>query len=880
MPKLRKSLLMEKCRICLCDNGVMTDIFTDELRGMIKELILSTRINIDENEKYPRNICHVCLYKLDMWCHFKAQFVQSNKVLLQQLKMELLNRAVSTTKRKLSESPLTPELNNDDLVDSKKIKQERPSTPPNLERNAMQFAISLEPSGNLIEPLLTPPGMLDSASESHSQQLPTPALKARISIGRRTSEQRLASTQRWEARKKALLAATGENDSDTDSMASDENQLSPIQKARAKNNAEKEAERQRRLVKACNNLSQGGALESSATDSYLQKSPENNIQMNLVDKTDDFVPKSVQSEIAIGDATYIVTSTLLLTEPFINKDHQTREKISEELPNYQNTDIMDAVKLKRVNPQSKAFQNDKKLIERCLNIEVEGTELPALQKVQAELAKFIEIEVKQKLMNNAAVEEKIEPKPQDSTHTLEQKLKSIIEKSLKNNIDNSRMKRVPISKITMGDRMNKTFSPSFIKAAMKSPHFQPKVLLSRVKLPKVEKHTEVTKGGGGGNHRNNTEFSIDNTQLLVTPSRKTYAVKGSRTPNILKSSRIDNTPSKKPDNLPREPGDFISNVDKHICGLCGATFPSQSQVEAHYEYHKSPNTVEIKHKMMRCKRCQEIVEAKFVKSHVCKTNKYKCEICNKVFNIQKGLEVHLKEHKNQEEQVKIERRSVEHTEVEPSGFVPPVFSIPASESIASVLTLDEENKGVSSCFICDKNFMNEELLRNHFQTHCDNTSEGDQVLEDKVYQCAICGETLESESGLEDHVEKHLCDDEDDNPNLINIEGILQVQINKQMHTCVQCAQQFDTELNLVMHMQQHEEEAAFAEWGKEGLKAQDDHACTICEETFTSEETLANHLDLHNGSCHICELCDRPFWTIDELQRHVISHCKMYCAA
>lgn len=760
------------------------------------------------------------------------------------------------------------------------------STPIKLETSTEKLEIPNEASENCVDPSTTPAGMPDSTSEYHSQQKPTQDLKPRCSVGRRTSEQRLASTQRWEARKKARLAATGENDSDTDSIASDEDQLSPIQKARAKNNAEKEAERQRRLSKACNNLNQGGALGSSATESYLQKLPENNIQMKFLDKTDDFIPQSVQNEIIIGDATYVVTSTLLLTEPSISRNqqnqqsYQMKEKITEDLPNYQNTDIMDAVKLKRVNPPLPSSQRDKKLIERCVNIEVEGTELPTLQKVQTELAKFIENEMKHKLTNNGPpVEEKVEPKPQDSEHTLEQKLKRIIEKTIKDNVENSRMKRVPISKITTSDRIHKTFSSAFIKAAMKSHVFQPKVVLSRFQLPKLETESmaESTRRAGG-NHSNTLKFQVGETKRLLTPSRKTCSVKVSHTPNILKSSRLDFAINENPYESTRTLKDSGSNVEKHICGLCGNIFPSKLDVEIHYEIHRSSNAAnQAKHKMLRCKRCHEVVAFKFVKTHVCKTSKYKCEICHKVFKIQSWLERHLMEqHEDRGEQTRNGRPSLAQIDVKPpaltSSLTPETLS--SSSNLPPVVILDDAPQRVYSCFICDKNFRADEILKDHLQEHCEDLSEVDQVPEEKVYQCAICGENLDSESGLENHVEKHLFDDEDDNPNLINIEGLLHVKINRQLHTCVQCAQQFNTELNLVMHMQQHEEDAAFAEWGKQGLKMQDNYACTICAETFDTEETLANHLDLHNANCHICELCDRPFWTIGELQEHVVSHC------
>jgi len=44
-----------------------------------------TQIKYDEN--LPKVVCHVCLYKLEMWHEFKERFIQSNKVLLEQLEI-------------------------------------------------------------------------------------------------------------------------------------------------------------------------------------------------------------------------------------------------------------------------------------------------------------------------------------------------------------------------------------------------------------------------------------------------------------------------------------------------------------------------------------------------------------------------------------------------------------------------------------------------------------------------------------------------------------------------------------------------------------------------------------------------------------------------
>ena len=40
-------------------------------------------LQIKYDENLPGVVCHVCLYKLNMWSEFKEQFIQSNKSLEQ-----------------------------------------------------------------------------------------------------------------------------------------------------------------------------------------------------------------------------------------------------------------------------------------------------------------------------------------------------------------------------------------------------------------------------------------------------------------------------------------------------------------------------------------------------------------------------------------------------------------------------------------------------------------------------------------------------------------------------------------------------------------------------------------------------------------------------
>lgn len=148
----------------------------------------------------------------------------------------------------------------------------------------------------------------------------------------------------------------------------------------------------------------------------------------------------------------------------------------------------------------------------------------------------------------------------------------------------------------------------------------------------------------------------------------------------------------------------------------------------------------------------------------------------------------------------------------------------------------------------------------------------DQSIGKEQYQCAICGDSLDSEDALEAHVEKHLFDEEDDNPNLINIASENDKSKDEPYH-CLQCAEIFNSEMLLEMHMQAHEEEAAIAEWEKQGIKAYE-FQCLLCDELFETEEELFEHSDIHHyGNAHVCQLCEKSFSSLEDLQKHVATH-------
>ena len=1052
--KRKLSNVNKRCRICLVDDGCMSDLFVGNLHLKLNDLAKCTSININDEHGLPNIICHLCLYKLDTWNEFKEQFIRSNQVLLSQLEIVQNSENVnSQPKRTYRDLQQTTE---DSLSDTPNKKKPKTEIPPLIPLEFTNVDCATEPR-SIKEIYISDDDVTsskDSSQKAHDDDKCTKdgelenkddqtkssliQAKVKVVIGKRsrTTEQREASTKRWVARKKALLAARGESVSDTDSIASDDTQLSPVQKARVKTNQDKETEMQRRLtrsfkqlevnvtdksdvkcdgddficldsdsdtrktrsLKDVNSDSLTESKNTSVKDSTEQdeikkgkcsqkdvKDKENSVPSSVKavkDKSskrsetqiteDTFTPCSVKSELEVGDATYIVTSTLMFAEPhYLNKanlnnlskeyKHDSIEQNSQE----KNTDIIDAVQLRRINPVP-TDSSDKKCIEKCLNIEVEGTEIEALKRVQVELAGFVEKEMKHRLfglINDDAKKDKPENGCKTSYQTLDQQLKSIIEKTIKKNFESSMMRSCG-SVINSYTQKPGRVSPAFVKEAQNCKKYQPKVILKRLDVTKESKNRNINnihiltkrtvknKLGGPFSmvfHKRQSvppiRYNDYNTSALDSDSNLSEEVEmseASRTgdkPSTEKSQEVvkgqvgamKETEESKEDsnnvtisvsttrNEPKtENQENIFKVnspygEKHICGVCEQSFNSRNDVIAHVRLHKTESMAisrHNKHKMMRCKRCHEIVEARFVKAHVCKSAKqqiHKCYVCNSTFRTEKLLVRHLESHDQSEFNIenitkgesqkstnlsasqnskeivylkseKSQLPKVENSVVGRADNLRIDVSSVQSEKVAATKESRGDNaqgaekqKETYTCFVCDKIFTDEEILKDHLQKHCDDMSEDDQSTGKEQYQCAICGDSLDSEDALEAHVEKHLFDEEDDNPNLINIANENDKAKDEPYH-CLQCAETFNSEMLLEMHMQAHEEEAAIAEWEKQGIKAYE-FQCTICDELFETEEELSEHLDIHNGNAHVCQLCEKPFSSLEDLQKHVATH-------
>ncbi|XP_008209270.1 uncharacterized protein LOC100678424 isoform X2 [Nasonia vitripennis] len=368
-------------------------------------------------------------------------------------------------------------------------------------------------------------------------------------------------------------------------------------------------------------------------------------------------------------------------------------------------------------------------------------------------------------------------------------------------------------------------------------------------------------------------------------------------PSLMNKNSMKNS---TPVNNTHKPG----KRQRHICGICGLELFSKEDAETHVKNHtveptpvaKSPPTANIaptpllqstkpKPKLMRCKRCQAIVEARNVKTHVCDSVKYKCRLCDCSFGAEHLLVAHLETHTQIVTKPNTMKPPATST-VKKNAVKEPQRMVITKENYRKIPEHDQEEdleemlsekepQGYS-CFVCDKVFVDEEQMKDHLQMHCEEISDESN---EKGFQCAFCGEKFQTEESLETHVGDHLLEDGDEKINMLISMGSKRDKQKKSMFRCEQCSETFSSSLLLAMHLPMHEEEEAatmIAEYEKQQQQQdaeQDHHFCVVCDEVFDTAEELSEHQDVHNGNAHVCILCEKSFSSIKDLQEHVSTH-------
>ncbi|XP_057665852.1 zinc finger protein draculin-like [Diorhabda carinulata] len=245
------------------------------------------------------------------------------------------------------------------------------------------------------------------------------------------------------------------------------------------------------------------------------------------------------------------------------------------------------------------------------------------------------------------------------------------------------------------------------------------------------------------------------------------------------------------------------------CGLCNKAFNTERGLESHLSTHNElqfpcefcgkiyPSMYRIKrhikraHAPCKCEHCGQVFHDRFlynkhIKEHSQQT-KYECEYCQKVFEKAKNLSEHFRLQHKQD---------------------------------------DEKRK----CPICEKEFINKALLRNHIKTH------------DKCFKCKVCDKVFSSRYNLEIHTNTHS---------------------GAKNFKCDICNNYFASKTSLKNHIATHSEERKFQ--------------CEICAKTFKTSRRLYTHSQSHaTEEKYQCEICLQKFRVKQYLKAHMYRHSKV----
>ena len=226
----------------------------------------------------------------------------------------------------------------------------------------------------------------------------------------------------------------------------------------------------------------------------------------------------------------------------------------------------------------------------------------------------------------------------------------------------------------------------------------------------------------------------------------------------------------------------------------------------------------------------------------------------------------------------------------------------------------KENKreGTIMCESCNETFPTERELYSHALTHS----------ESKPHVCDVCCLVFTEEGKLKEHRAGHFTDDTliEHREGQPPLKPLSWIQVEDKHYVCVKCDERFSTETNLnghsCAHQGKHEcnvcdrgfkekllftghmlkhghnkllvcalcEAIVTESYSRDHMQTHHVetfkfHICTICSLVFSQKHILISHLqEAHSDEKYYqCDLCDKVFASIDQLNRHGVTDCTLH---
>ncbi|XP_058799344.1 zinc finger protein 28-like [Phymastichus coffea] len=279
-----------------------------------------------------------------------------------------------------------------------------------------------------------------------------------------------------------------------------------------------------------------------------------------------------------------------------------------------------------------------------------------------------------------------------------------------------------------------------------------------------------------------------------------------------------------------------------VNSICNSQFQNLNYAQDSYESEKITSTsVPPQDKNITTSLISEII----------RNNKFKCDVCSRLFSQQSKLEMHQASHnrkklfncahcsKSYSSKSKLAAHTRLHTQtnIHKCNICQKIFSWPSylNEHMKTHNPESQEKKVTFECAECKKLFHCVKSYRKHTKFH---TGKG-------LFQCDICDKLFSQKYSLKVHMSSHRL---------------------FKSHKCELCDKSFNQRSNLVEHMRIHTKVKPFK--------------CTICDKGFSQSSHLKSHELSHNSIRKFqCKVCGKRFKLSSHLKRHANLHTgkKMY---
>ena len=277
-------------------------------------------------------------------------------------------------------------------------------------------------------------------------------------------------------------------------------------------------------------------------------------------------------------------------------------------------------------------------------------------------------------------------------------------------------------------------------------------------------------------------------------------------------------------------GSFIGDVDvtELLCNSTKKVISDRVEVfeciECHRDYLYKQPTVAKQHTTDTSPTTTAFT---MLKTRKFLNKPYKCHICNRGFDTEHEMVLHVSNHSNA-------------TARYSCGKCKEKFSTRSmlQKHYESALNTCEPR----TCNICSKEFVHANHLRRHMSIHSGS----------KPFVCEICSHAFNQKSDLKRHLLRHT------------VEG--------KLLACIKCSLIFDSVKQLKEHAVTH---------NKTESSGRPEYNCELCSKVFGRKSHYKRHLTIHQGlKPHKCLQCDKSFNQKTDLKRHELSHARKSQAA